>query len=111
MRGMAWPSLGWRAGALVLRAAGEGIDVAVDRLGAAHPGLGPGAAHPVGEARDEAQIFADMLLADQADRHDAAGRERDRRPEEAFEHEDAFGVMPQRAMPEVGGDRLRFIEP
>src|SRR3984957_14854896 len=108
---MGWPSFGWSAGALVLRTAGEGIDVAVDRLGAAHPGLGPDAAHPVGEARDEAQIFADMLFADQADRHDAASRKLDRGPEEAFEHEDAFGVMAQGAMPEVGGDRLGFVEP
>ena len=90
---------------------GEGIDLLVDRLCAAHPGLGPDAAHPVGETRDEAEIFADMLLADQAHRNDAPGRERDGRPEEALQHEDAFGVVPQGAVPKIGGDRLGFVEP
>ena len=37
----------------------------MDRLGPAHPGLGADAAHPIREARDEAKVFADMLLADQ----------------------------------------------
>src|ERR1700677_3936219 len=108
---MAWPSFRWRASALVLRTPGERIDIEMDGLGAAHPGLGPDTAHPVGEARDEAQIFADMPFADQANRHDAAGRERDRGPEEPFQHENAFGVMPQRAMPKIRGNRLGLVEP
>src|SRR3546814_15509059 len=66
---------------------------------------------PVSEARDEAQILADMLFTDQSDGHDAAGRQRDRHPEEALEHENAFGVMPERPVAEVRYDRLRFVEP
>src|SRR3546814_4865800 len=40
----------------------ERIEVAVDRLRTAHPGLGPDATDPVGEARDEPQILANMLF-------------------------------------------------
>src|SRR3546814_4739772 len=65
----------------------EGIEVTVDRLGPAHPGFWPDAADPVGEARDETEILADMLLADQPDRHDAARGDGDRRPEEARSEE------------------------
>ena len=32
-------------------------------------------------------------------------------PKNRLEHEDAFGVVPQRAMPEVGDDLLRLVEP
>ena len=51
---------------------GEGIDQLVDWLRAAHPRLGANAAHPVGKARDEAEIFDHMLLADKPHRNDAA---------------------------------------
>ena len=57
--------------------------------------------------RDEAEIFLDVLLADQPHRHDAAGRDRDRRAEEALEHEDALGVVAQGAVTKIGADRLR----
>jgi hypothetical protein len=30
----------------------------MDRLGSPHPGLGADAAHPIREARDEAEVFA-----------------------------------------------------
>src|SRR3546814_19091556 len=63
------------------------------------------------EARDEARILAYMLFTDQSDGHDAAGRQRDRHPEEALEHENAFGGMPDRPVAEVRDDRLRFVEP
>src|SRR3546814_16790790 len=53
----------------------EGIDGRVDRLRPAHPGLGPDAAHPVGEARDAPQILDDMLLADQPDGDETFGRD------------------------------------
>src|SRR3546814_20663420 len=52
-----------------------------------------------------------MLFTDQSDGHDAASRQRDRHPEEALEHENAFGVMPERPVAEVRYDRLRFVEP
>ena len=107
---MAWPSFRWSDSALVLRTPGKRIDIEMDGLGAAHPGLGPDTAHPVGEAWDEAQIFADMLFADQANRHDAPARDRDRGPEETFEHEDAFGVVAQRAMTEIRCYGLRPVE-
>src|SRR3546814_3918174 len=89
----------------------EGIDLPVDGLRPTHPWFGSNRAHPVSEARDEAQILADMLFTDQSDGHDAAGRQRDRHPEEALEHENAFGVMPERPVAEVRYDRLRFVEP
>jgi hypothetical protein len=38
-------------------------------------------------------------------------RERDRGAEDFLQHEDAFGVMPERAVPVVGDDLLGFIEP
>jgi hypothetical protein len=43
------------------------------RQGAAHPRLGPDRLDPIGEGRDEAEVLADMLLADPADRNDATG--------------------------------------
>src|SRR3546814_12328043 len=52
-----------------------------------------------------------MLFTDQSDGHDAACRQRDRHPEEALEHENAFGVMPERTVAEVRYDRLRFVAP
>src|SRR6202162_4151262 len=92
------------------QAGGEGIDVAVDRLGAAHPDLRPDAPHPVREARNEAEIFADMLFADQPHGHDAAGRQEGRRAEEPLPHEGAFGVMAQGAVPKIRGDLLRLVD-
>ena len=76
----------------------------MDRLGPAHPELGADAAHPIRETRDEAEVFVHMLLADQPDRHHAAGLDRDRRAEEALQHEDAFGMMAQRAVSKISGD-------
>src|SRR3546814_11457566 len=78
----------------------EGIDLPVDGLRPTHPWFGSNRAHPVSEARDEAQILADMLFTDQSDGQDAAGRQRDCPPEDAVEHENAFGVMSER--PEKG---------
>ena len=40
-----------------------------------------------------------------------AGRERDRGAENRLRHEDSLGMVPQRAMAEVGDDLLRFVEP
>ncbi len=57
------------------------------------------------------RTLADMLSADEADRNDASRRDGERRAEEAFQHEDAFGVMAKSPVPEIGGDRFRFIEP
>src|SRR5271166_2885161 len=76
---------------------GEGIDVATDRLAPAHPRFGVDAAHLIREARNEAEVFAHMLFADRSHRRHAAGRDRDRRAEEALQHEEAFGMMARRA--------------
>jgi hypothetical protein len=55
-------------------------------LGAAHPRQWPDGARPVREARNEPEVLAHVLFADQSDGHDPPGRERHRGPEEAFEH-------------------------
>src|SRR5665213_1403728 len=90
---------------------GKRIDVAMDRLSPAHPGFGPNAADPVRKARDETEILDDVLLADQPDRHDATGRYRDRCAEDTFEHEDAFGMMAERAVPEISRHHLALVHP
>src|SRR3546814_1645774 len=81
------------------------------RLRAAHPGLRANAAHPVGETRHEAEILDDVLFADQPHRDNATGSDGDGRTEEAFEHEDAPGMVAKRTMAKVGGDRLGLVEP
>src|SRR3546814_6152191 len=83
----------------------------LDRLRAAHPGLRANAAHPVGETRHEAEILDDVLFADQPHRDNATGSDGDGRTEEAFEHEDALGMVAKRTMAKVGGDRLGLVEP
>ncbi len=47
------------------------IDQGLDLLGAAHPRLRPDRLHPVGKTGDEAEVFADVLLADPPGRDDA----------------------------------------
>ena len=42
-------------------------------LRAAHPRLRPNGLDPVGKGRDEAEVLAHVLLADQPDRHHSAG--------------------------------------
>src|SRR5947209_18806950 len=56
-------------------------------------------------------MFADVLLADPSDRDNPASGQRDGRTEDGFGHEDALGMVAERAVPEVGDDHLRFIEP
>src|SRR5665213_737984 len=48
---------------------------------------------------------------EKSDRHYAAGRDRNRRAQEALQHEDALGMMAQRTMPKISGDRFRLVEP
>ena len=71
---------------LSLSAAIFGSGQVLDTAGAPHPWQGPDSAHPVGEGRDEAEIFLHMLLADPAGRDNAAGRKRERRAEDRFQH-------------------------
>lgn len=51
------------------------VDLGLDLLRAAHPGLGPDRPRPVGKAGDEARILAYMLFADPAGRDDPARRQ------------------------------------
>ena len=87
------------------------IDQRLNLCGPAHPWLGPDGFHPVGEARDEAEVFLHMLLANPAGRDDAPGREREGRPQDRLGHEDALGVVAQRPVPEVRCDLLALVEP
>ena len=80
-------------------------------LGAAHPGFRANTSDQFGEARDKAEILADVLFTDQAHRDDATTGYGDRGAEEALQHEDAFGVVAQCAMPKVRGDGLGLVEP
>lgn len=76
-----------------LRGRGEGIDQLVYRLGAAHPWLGTDRAHPIGEARYEAEILQHMLFADQPHGHDAAGRDGDGGAERPLQFEYALRML------------------
>src|SRR6516162_2740622 len=87
------------------------LDLACDALGAAHPGFGTDAPHPIGEGRDESEVLDNVLLTDPARRNDAAGRQCDGRTKDRLGHEDAFGVMAERAVPEIRCDLLPGIEP
>ena len=86
------------------------IDQNLDPRGPAHPGLGPDGLHPVGEARDEAKVFLDMLLTDPAGRDDAPGRECEGRPENRLGHEDALGMVAQGPVPKVRCDLLALVD-
>src|SRR5438445_12564578 len=76
----------------------------LDAAGAPHPWQWPDGAHPVGERGDETEVLFDVLLADPAGRNHLAARQGERRAEDGLQHEDAFGVMPQRAVPEIRRD-------
>jgi hypothetical protein len=52
-----------------------------------------------------------MLLADEPGWHDAPARKGDGLSKDGLDHEDALGVMAQCAVPEVGDDFLRLVEP
>jgi hypothetical protein len=58
-----------------------------------------------------AEILEHVLFADQSDRHDSSIAVGDGLAEQRFEHENAFGMMPQRAVARVSDDRLGLVEP
>src|SRR5205823_2536363 len=70
------------------------LGAVLEAAAAPHPWQGPDGPHPVGERRDEAEVLFDVLLADPAGGDDLAARQRERRAEHRFQHEDALGVMP-----------------
>ena len=78
---------------------------------AEHPTLGLNLAEPVSHRGNPAEVFQYVLLADEPDGKNPAGRDRDRGAEEGLQHEDAFGMMAECAVPEVGHVALRGIEP
>ena len=86
------------------------IDQRLDPRRPAHPGLGPDGLHPIGKARDEAEVLLDMLLADPSRRNDAPGRECEAGTENRLGHEDALGMVAQRPVPEIGRDLLAGID-
>jgi hypothetical protein len=59
---------------------------------------------PVLSGRDAAEVFFDMLLADESHRDSATIAIGDRRAKQAFQQEDAFGVMTQCPVSKVGED-------
>ena len=73
----------------------------MQRHGPAHPGFGPDRFEPIGEPRYEAQVFTDMLLADQAHRHNTPRRDRHDGTKKSLGHEDAFGMMAKYPMPKI----------
>src|SRR5947209_19851046 len=76
----------------------------------AHPGPGPDLPEPVGQGGDPAQVLLDVLLPDPADGDDLAVGVGQGRPEHLLGPEDALGVVPQGAVPEVGPERLGGVE-
>ena len=76
-----------------------------------HPGLRCNEARPIGKGGDRAKILTNVLLADEADRNSPAVSIDDRRPEQGFQHEDALGMVPERAVPGVCEDGLGLVEP
>src|SRR5579863_8142809 len=88
---------------------GERIDVAMDRLGTAHPGLWTETLYPVGKGRDEAEILQHVLLADQTHRHHTAGRDGNRLTVEPLQHENSLCMVPEHSMAEIGRDQFRRL--
>ena len=86
------------------------IDLRLDPLGPAHPGFGPDGLHPIGKARDEAEILFQMLFANPSGRDDAPGRERKGLAEDRLGHEYALGMVPQGPVPKIGGDLLALVD-
>lgn len=85
------------------------IDLCLDPFGPTHPRLGPNGLHPIDEARDEAEVLLNMLLADPAGRDDTPGREGEGRAENRLGHEDALRMVAQRPVPKVGCDLLALV--
>ena len=85
--------------------------VLVEGVASQHPGLWRDEPRPVRKRGNEAEVLANVLLADQTDWNSTGVGIHDGRAEQGFEHENALGVMPQRAVPGIGEDGLRLVEP
>jgi hypothetical protein len=92
--------------------AGVSLDTSTRRIlktkggRATHPRFRTDGADPVSEGGNAAEVFADMLLADPADRNDPAARQRLRDAEDFLGHEDTLSVMAKRTVAVVGDDQL-----
>ena len=64
-------------------------------------GLGPDRPRPIGKARDETQILADMLLTDPAGRDYPARRQGQGSPLDLLQEENPFGMMTECPVPKV----------
>ena len=82
----------------------ERVEDFVERLRTSHPGFGSDATGPVGEARNAAEVFLDVLFAYLPHWNDTASGNCEGATEESLQHEDAFRVVPERAVSEVGDD-------
>tara|TARA_B100000929_G_scaffold176195_1_gene139551 strand:- start:1528 stop:1734 length:207 start_codon:yes stop_codon:yes gene_type:complete len=52
-----------------------------------------------------------VLLAYKANRHDTVVGVDDGRPEQRFEHENAFSMVPKGPVSRISKDRLRLVKP
>ena len=73
----------------------------MQRCGPAHPGFGPDRFDPIREAGYEANIFMDMLFADQAHRYYPSSRDRHNGAEKSLRHENSLGMMAKCPMPKI----------
>jgi hypothetical protein len=77
---------------------------------APHPRLRADASDPVGERWNSPEIFKNMLLADQADRHMPPGAIDDRDSKDRLREPNSFRMVPESAMAEVGDDLFRPVD-
>ena len=76
-----------------------------------HPTLGLNLPEPVLDRGNPAEVFQNVLLADEPDWDYPAGRDRDRGAEDVLQHEDALRMMPEGPVPEVSHVLLATVEP
>ena len=76
---------------------------------AAHPTLGLNLAQPVSHRGNPAEVFENVLLADEPDWDYTAGQDRDAK--DTFQHVDALGMVPEGPVPEVSHVGLTGVEP
>ena len=81
-------------------------------IGCARPIQGSGRMHRTQSAKAgmKPRSSAHVLLADQAHRHDASGRDGQGRSEETFQHEYALGVMAQCAVAKIRDEHLELVD-
>ena len=79
----------------------------VEAARAPHPRLRADASDPVSERWNPAEVFKNMLLADQTDRHMAPGAVGDCDSKDRFREPDSLRMVPESAMAEVGDNLFR----